>query len=605
MTFAAEAARVTPASLGQASLWFVRQLMPCKSAYNTAVQIGLAGDLDVPALLAAVREIAGRHESFRTSFATVSGTVVQVIRDRLEPDVCAVDLTASASADDEASRLARALAAAPFDLEGGPLLRVRVLTLRPREHALVVVMDHIVADGMSLGILWREIEVLYRSFHAGEPSRLPPPAKQYSECVEAQNRWLATPAFARQLAYWTQHLQGAAACDLPEDRPRPPLRSYCGDLAVTDLPAPLTTRLRALAAARDVSLFATLLAGLDALLARYSGQSDVVVMIPIACRQRFGAEAVVGYFANMVVLRTEVPGEIAFGELLLRVNKEIMAGVFRQDVPFEKVIEALRPERSLSHDPLARISLSFLPAHASALDLPGLTSDYREIPNGGAKFDLCLIVSEHEHHLTVSAEYNTDIFDAGTIEALLDHYRLLLDSAAAAPDDPVGALPLLTEPDRRDLAAWNDTARAYPGDAAIHELFALQAARTPDAVALRFEGCDVSYGELDRRSNRLAHALRKRGVGPDVLVGVLMERSVEMLVALYGVLKAGGAYLPLDPSYPRERLAFMLEDARAPVILIQAHLAPVLPEQGGAVVRVDADWASIATEPSEAPRATG
>ena len=602
---APQEARVVPASFGQASLWFVRQLMPYQSAYNTAIEIRLAGNLDAAALLGAVREVVRRHESFRTTFTTVAGTVHQVIREGTAADCAAVDLSSSADPEAEAQRLARAAAAAPFDLERGPLLRVRLVGIGPREHALVVVMDHIVADGMSLGILWREIEALYRAFHGGLGSPLPPPARQFAECVEAQNRWLTTPAYARQLAYWTKHLAGAAACALPEDRPRPALRSYRGDLAVIAIPAALTAGLRALSADRDVSLFASLLAGLNVLLARTSGQSNVVVMTPIASRQRFAAEAVIGYFANLVLLRTEVPDGLGFGELAGRVNKEIMAGVFRQDVPFEKVIEAVRPERSLSYDPLARVSLSFLPAHASALDLPGVQADYREIPCGGAKFDLSLIVIEHAEHLTVSVEYNTDVFDAGTMTAFLERYRLLLAAAVAAPDQPVGELPWLTAAEQAQLAGWNATARAYPGETLVHELFAAQAARTPEAVALRFEGREVRYGELDRRANQLAHALRKRGVGPDTLVGVLMERSVEMLVALYGVLKAGGAYVPLDPAYPRERLAFMLEDARAPVVLIQAHLASALPEQSGAVLRVDADWEAIAGESTAPPPRDG
>jgi amino acid adenylation domain-containing protein len=510
------------------------------------------------------------------------------------------------------------MAAEPFDLEHGPLLRICLLHVRPQDYRLVVVVDHIVADGMSLGILWREIEALYRIFHARgvavsppereaarETATLLPPARQYSSCVEAQARWLETPAFARQLKYWTSHLAGAAACSLPVDRPRPPVRSYRGDLAVIELPAALTASLSELSARHDVSLFASLLAGLDVLLARSSGQSDVVVMTPVACRQRFAAEAVIGYVANIVVLRTEVPARLRFDELIQRVNKEIMDGVCRRDVPFQKVIEALRPERSLSHDHLAGVALTFLPPHACALDLPGVEASYREIPNGGAKFDLSLIVAERADHLTVSAEYNSDIFDAATIHAFLEHYRLLLEAASAAPSMPAFDVPLLTAEERRLLELWNDTARTYPEGATLHELVAAQAARAPMAVALRFEGRDVRYGELDRRANQLAHALRKRGVGPDTVVGVLMERSVEMVVALLGVLKAGGAYIPLDAEYPRDRLAFMLDDARPPVILIQARLASLLPEHGGAVLRVDAEWEAIASEPNDAPPRDG
>jgi hypothetical protein len=293
------ATRLSAASFGQASLWFVRQLMSYKAAYNTAVQFRLSGDLDAGAALAGLREIAHRHESFRTTFALVEGSVFQVIHEELAADVATVDLAGSPDPELSARRRAEALAAQPFDLDKGPLLRAHLLRLAPREHVLVVVMDHIVADGMSLAILWRELSALYRA-----PGSLPPPAKQFAACVAEQSQWQKTPAFAKHLKYWTDHLAGATAIELPADRPRPPIRSYRGDLAVTRFPAPLTARLRALAEQEQVSLFATLVAGLDVLLARSSGRQDVPLMIPIACRQRFGADQVVGFIANMVDLRS-------------------------------------------------------------------------------------------------------------------------------------------------------------------------------------------------------------------------------------------------------------------------------------------------------------
>ena len=590
---AAPPSRQVPASFAQASLWFVRQIMPYPSAYNTAIEIRLEGELDAAALLAAVRAIVDRHESFRTTFTTLKGTVLQVITEGMAADVASFDLTSSSDPTGEARRLGRVAAAAAFDLERGPLLRVHLFKLAPGQHALVVVMDHIIADGMSLGILWREIEALYRAHLAGEPSPLPP-AKQFAECVEAQNRWLTTPTFARQLGYWTTHLAGAVAPDLPEDKPRPPVRSYRGDLAVTEIPAALTASLRALSVERDVSLFASLLAGLDVLLARYSGQGDIVVMVPIACRQRFGAEAVIGFFANMVVLRTEVPDDLGFGELVRRVNKEIMAGVFRQDVPFEKVVGALRPERSLSHDPLARVALSFLPAQASALDLPGVQATYREIPSGGAKFDLHLVILEHEDHLSVSAEYNGDIFEAATMEALLEHYRRLLASAGAAPDQAVADLPMLAPAERqRILVEWNETAAPYPREATLPTLFAGAVARSPAALAASFEGREITYEALDRRSNQVARALRARGVEPGVHVGIALDRSLSMVVGLLGILKAGGAYVPLDPAYPHDRLSLMAEDSALGVLLTEDRFADIVPSAAAERLRMDRDAAEI------------
>ncbi len=589
--------RQAAASFGQASLWFLRQVMSYPSPYNTAVQLRLEGDLDGVALLAALREIVRRHESFRTTFTTVEGTVTQLVWEERAADVTSVDLSSHADAEAEAERVARAAGAEPFDLERGPLFRARLLRVGPRDHRLVVVVDHIVADGTSLGVLWREVEAMYPALRAGQPSPLPPPAKQFAACAEEQARWLSTPAFAKQLQYWTSHLAGATSCDLPTDRPRPPVRSYRGDLAVTSVPTSVVASLRAACAAADVSFFACLLAALDVLLARWSGQRDVVVMVPMAGRQRFGAEAVIGYFANMVVLRTEVADDLSFGELVKRVNKEIMAGVFRQDVPFAKVIEALRPDRSLGDDPLGRISLSFFSVPGSTLSLPGVKSTYSEIPNGGAKFDLSLIVSEHAEDLTISAEYNGDIYDAETVDALLEHYRLLLASAVAEPSLAVAELPLLTSGEERLLAAWNATAHAYPEDRAIHEIFEAQVDATPDAVAVVFGDRALTYRELDVQANQLARALRARGVGPEALVGVCMHRSIELVVALYGVLKAGGAYVPIDPDHPADRLAFVLDDAKPKVILTQQHLRGLLPARGAEVLTLAEGLGDLAAEP--------
>ncbi len=615
--------RTAPASFGQASLWFLRQVMPCKTPYNTAVEMRLTGDLDAGALAAAVREVAQRHESFRTTFTAVDGTVMQVVAAVAAVDVAVVDLAgpvdstrvahpggrpgapsdiarpgAPSYVEAEADRIAREMAGAPFDLERGPLLRVRVLRLGPSEHRLCLVMDHIVADGMSLAIVWREIECLYGVLREGPPSPLPPPAKQFVECVEVHRKWMQTPAFARPLGWWRDHLTGAAACDLPADRPRPPAKSYRGGLVARPIPAGLTGGLRALAARTDASLFAVLLSGLFALLARTSGQRDLVVMVPVACRQRADAAEVVGFFANMVVLRVPVPARVPFQELIQRVGAELMGGVLRQDVPFEKVLEALRSERSLSYSPLARIAFSFLPAQATTLRLPGVeASAFAEIPNGGSKYDLLFVVSEHADDLTLSAEYNGDIFDAETVEALLDHYRVLLAAAGAAPDLAVGDLPLLAPDERRRvLVEWNETGAEYPREASLPGLFAATAAREAARAAVSFEGQEITYAELDRRSNQVARCLRARGVGPEVLVGVAADRGIPMVVGLLGILKTGGAYVPLDPAYPRERLAFVAGDSGLRVLLTEDRYVDLVPAPAGGLLRLDGDAAEIAAQ---------
>ena len=566
-----------PASFGQASLWFLRQVMPYKSAYNTAVELRLSGEIDEDALLGALRELVARHESLRTTFTAENGSVFQVVTRDLAADVAFVELSGAADPEADAGRLARAAASEAFDLERGPLSRMRLHRLAPHEHALVVVIDHIVADGMSLGVLWRELEALYRASCAGLSAPLAPP-KQFRECVEAQRRWIETPAFTRQLAYWTDRLRGATPGDLPADRPRPAVRSHRGDLAFVELDADLTAGLRARAARHDVSLFAMLLAALDVLVARCTGQGEALVMIPVACRRRFAADDVVGFFANMVVLRTEVPDRLSFEELARRVNDEIMAGVLRQDVPFDKVVQVLRPDRSLSHDPLARVALSFLPVGGSTLDLPGVAARHRQISNGGSKFDLHFVVTERAESLTCSAEYNADIFDRPTIDALLARYRLLLEAASAAPETAIADLPLLAPEEReRLLVTWNETSADYAREATLCDLVAASAARAPEAPAVSFEGRQISYAELERRSNQVARALRARRVTPGERVGVAVERSTELVTALLGILKAGGAYVPLDPAYPRDRLAFIAEDSGIRVLVTDARSADAVP----------------------------
>jgi amino acid adenylation domain-containing protein len=594
--------RVAPASFGQQSLFFLRQIMPCKTPYNTAVQLRLSGELDAGALAAALIEVARRHESFRTTFTLRDGVVLQVIAADASPDVAVVDLASSAAPLDEERRLTLALAAAPFDLERGPLLRARVFRLGPAEHALSVVMDHIVADGLSLDVLWREVEVLYRAFRAGEPSPLAPPPRQFTACVEAQNAWMATPAFARQLAGWARRLAGASPCDLPADRPRPPIKSFRGGFASRVLPRALADRVRALAAAEDVTLFTVIFSALALLVARCGAERGVLVMIPVACRQRFAADRVIGFLSNFVVLRLEVDDDAPYRDLLRRAGAEIMNGVLRQDVPFEKVVEAVRPERSLSHDPLARIALSFLPGPAAAIDLPGVAASYAQIPNGGSKLDLHVTVTERDGDLLCVAEYNSDIFEPGTMDRLLGHYATLLDAAAADPGCAAGDLPLLTHDERRRaLVEWNEGAGHRPGlrGAGVAGLVAAAAARAPESVAASSGGHAITYRELVRRGRKVARCLRARGVGPEVRVGIAVERSIAMLVGLLGILEAGGAYVPLDPAHPRERLARMAEGSGILALVAEDRFAGVVPVPERRLLRLDADAAEIAAQSGE------
>ena len=570
--------RIAPASVGQASLWSLQQVMPYKSTYNVAVQMRLAGEVDANVLAACVREIVRRHESCRTTFVNVDGVPCQAIWVVAPADVAIVDVTMKSDPAEEARRLACAAASEPFDLERGPLLRVRILRLGRADHALVLVMHHIVVDGMSLGIWWREIEALYPALRAGLASPLPAPRRQFADCMEAQSAWLRTPAFAGQLDQWVRQLAGAAPCDVPGNRPRPAAKSYRGGLVCTRIPEALLQRLRDLSADERVSLFTTLLAAIDVLLARYSSQDEITTLVPFASRDRYDGEGVMGYFANLVVVRSSVESSLPFRVLLKQVCTEVMGCLRRQDTPFEKVVGRLRPDRSLSSDPVASVGVSFLPTASARLTLPGVTATFEELPNGGSKFDLHFFLTEGASDLTCSLEYNSDILDAEAAQNLLKHYKLLLECVTAAPGVPVAELPLIAPEERHQvLVEWNATTRDYADNRAIHEVFEAQVDMTPGAIAVVFEDQTLTYGELDERANQVAHVLRRRGVGPDVLVGVCMERSIELIVGLYSVLKAGGAYIPLDPGYPKDRLALVLNDARPSVILTQPHLAGILP----------------------------
>ncbi len=587
MTASTSEPRIVPASIGQASLWFLRQVMEYKSPYNTAIQQRLVGELHADSIIASIHEIARRHESCRTTFVTIDGSIFQAIHDVLHPDVRFEDLSASPDPAGQADRVAREMAAAPFDLERGPLLRARLLAIGPNDHLLVVVMDHIVVDGLSLGILWREIEAMYPAFRAGKPSPLPAPKKQFAETVDAQHLWLENPAYARALDYWTARLTGAKPCDLATDKPRPPIKSYRGNMIRSRIPRELVDRVRAVAAADGVSLFAALLATLKVLLARYSGQSDIPVLVPFGCRQRFGAEAVMGYFANVLVMRVPVPPEITFRALMKQVGGEVMGALLRQDVPFEQVIEKVAPERSLSHDLLASVGLSFLPARGSKLDLPGVESTYEEVPNGGAKFDLQFFVAEAAGDLTCSLEYNSDIFEPATIQRLLGRYHLLLEGVVADPARPISELPLLTDHERHQmLVEWNRTELDYPREP-LAALVEAQVARAPLATAVVFGEQTLSYRELDERANQLAYELVKHGAGPDELVGIFVERSLDMMVALLAVAKSGAGYLPMDPHLPTARLQHMIEDSSLRVVVTQQALRSHLPTSPTGVVALD------------------
>ena len=592
-------------SFAQQRLWFLDRLEPGNPFYNVAAAVRLRGVLDVDALSASLNEIVRRHEVLRTCFVVVDGAPAQVIAPELLLTLAATDLGGlePGECENRVFALAREEAGAPFDLSTGPLIRASLIRFEASEHIVLLTLHHIVSDGWSLGVLVRELGRIYEAFVAGRSAALPALPVQYADYAAWQRQWLSGEVLKRQLGYWTDRLSGATGVlDLPTDHPRPAVQSYRGASRSVALPRELTDRLIALGRDRGATLFMVLLAAFQVLLSRWSGQQDVTVGTPIAGRARAEIEGLIGLFANTLALRTDLSGDPRFDELLGRVKETALGAYAHQDLPFEKLVEALQPARDLSRQPLFQVMLILQNVPVETVDLPGMRLLPLRLESATARFDLTLTLREDGDGLAGWLEYATDLFAEATIDRFLGHFRVLLEGIAAAPEMRLSELPLLTAGERHQLLEeWNDTTAAYPRDRCLHELFAGQAARSPDAVAVVCEDARLSYGELERRANQLAHHLRTLGVGPDVIVGLHLERSLDMVVGLLGILKAGGAYLPLDASYPRERLAYMMADARVRVLVTQADLAGALPGHAADLVQVDTDRAAIARQPETAP----
>ncbi|MGH3582238.1 MAG: non-ribosomal peptide synthetase, partial [Mycobacterium sp.] len=575
------------------------------SAYNMPSAVRLEGELDGVALERALAEIVRRHEALRTRFAVAEGVGWQVIDAAGAFRLERVDLSGQPEEEREAEarRLTALEATQRFDLATGPLLRAKLLRLGVREHVVLVTLHHIVSDGWSMGVLVEELVSLYGAYVRGENSPLAELAVQYADYALWQRSWLQGEVLERQVGYWRNRLSGApAALELPTDRPRPAVASHAGGSVPVRLPAVLKDRLMELGRREGATLYMVLLAAYQALLKAYSGQDDIVVGSPIAGRRRQELEGLIGFFVNTLVLRTDLSGDPTFRELLGRVKETALGAYAHQDLPFEKLVEELRPVRDLSRQPVFQAVLALQNAPMGALEAPGLTLR----PAGGAQvtsqFDLSLFVWETADGLQGYLEYATDLFERSTIERLSGHLEVLLDGIVADPGRRLSALPVLGAAERRLVVEeWNATQAAYPAERCVHELFAEQAARTPDAVAVVFEDDRLTYGELEARSNQLAHHLRELGVGCETIVALCVERSLEMVVGLLGILKAGGTYLPLDPDYPAERLAYMLGDAGVRVLLTQAGLAGRLPATAVPVVLLDGDAATIGCHPTTAP----
>ncbi|WP_198299665.1 non-ribosomal peptide synthetase [Tumebacillus avium] len=584
-----------PLSLAQQRLWVLEQMLAGSAAYHFPFAMRLQGALDVKALEQGVQELVSRHESLRTTFAERNGQLVQVIGTP-EP----IKLEAVVVSEDAVLDLMHAEARRPFDLQHGPLFRVSLWKVRETEHVLLLNMHHIITDGWSYGVLVKELSALYAG---ASLAQLP---VQYADFAAAQRRWMQGEVLENQLAYWKQQLGGELpVLQLPTDHPRPAVQTYNGAFCKMELPRRLSEELRTLSRQRSVTLYMTLLAAFQTLLHRYTGQEDLLVGSPIAGRNRPEVEGLIGFFVNTLVMRTDLGGNPTFGELLSRVRETALGAYAHQDVPFERLVEELQPERVLSHSPLYQVTFQLLSDWE--LQLTGLDVQPLDVQTGTAKYDLSAAVIEEGDKLVGRFDYNTDLFDPQTIERMMGHFFVLLEGIAAQPDGRIGELPLLTADEREKvLVEWNRTETAYPRDVAVHQLFELQVEQMPDAVAVVYGEQSLTYAELNHRANQVAHSLRGIGVVPDQPVAICVERSPEMIVGLLGILKAGGAYLPLDPEYPQERLAFMLEDAGAAVLLTQQHLANSLSLRTEHQICLDGEWAQIAQElDTNLPSVTG
>jgi amino acid adenylation domain-containing protein len=598
---------VLPASYAQQRLWFLDRLEPNSAAYNVPLASRLRGPLDVAALEQALNVLVERHEALRTVFTLVDGTPQQLIAPSRPLSMPIIDVTDAADAWEQARALVNDHAREPFDLSADQLIRAVLVRIGDDDHVLSLTVHHIVADAWSLNVLNRELSAVYNALVHGREPHLRELEIQYGDYAVWQQQWMESGGLDQQLSYWTQQLAGAPALlELPTDHPRPPEQSFRGATERAMLPRELLERLRSIGEREGATLFMTLLAAYMTMLARYSGQDDIVVASPVANRNRVELEGVIGLFVNTLALRVDLGEDPSFVGLLQRVRETALAAFSNQDLPFERLVQELNPVRDRRHAPVAQVLFVVQNDTGRPAALEGLQLERVPAERGTAKFDLALFAAETADGLRISIEYCSDLFDTATIARMLEHYRVLLESIASDPSRPIGELELLA-PDERTLIldTWNATDADFPAERCIHELVAEQARRTPDDPAVSLGPQTLSYAELDARADRLAHHLRSLGVGPDAVVAISVDRSIEMAVAVLGVLKAGGAYAPIDPSYPPDRVAFMLSDAATSVLLTKQTLVSRLPSHDGHTICLDSDWETIAAGGDRGPIATG
>ena len=597
---------VFPLSFSQQRLWFLDALENDSSPYHIPLVVRLSGRLNFLALTDSVNEIGRRHEALRTRFSVVAGAPVQVVDSEFTGEPALVE---APPRSDETSVLdiVAAEIRRPFDLSRGPLFRAIVLRLNPTEHLFIIVVHHIVSDDWSTGVMVRELAALYQAFVAGLPSPLLPLPIQYADFAQWQRETVTSEYLENQLAFWRGRLGGELPIiELPADRPRPAVPSFRGASIEFWTTGQTVSSIESVSRGQGATGFMTLLAAFQILLYRYSGQPDVLVGAPIANRRQAETESLIGFFVNTLVLRADLTGDPTFRELLGRVKEVTLDAYANQDLPFEMLVSELRPDRDLTRNPIFQVMLAHHNAPITSVELPWLTLTVEDQQTTSARFDLELHVWEEPQRLKWLLVYNTDLFYESSIRRLVANFQTLLNGIAADPDRRISCLPILSEEEERQLLIeFNRTAYDQPRDLCVHHSVSRHAEMAPDRIALVWEDNEISYRELSVRANRLAHSLRRSGIGPDRAVGVFMERSVEMLISVLGVLKAGGAYLPLDPAYPEERIRFMLDDAGVDVVLTQQSLAARLPDSVVQVRCLDRDLNAIADYNEEEPAVKG
>ncbi|CPQ99630.1 syringomycin synthetase [Burkholderia pseudomallei] len=565
-------------SLAQQRLWFLTQLEGVSEAYHMSGAVRLDGPLNREVLQRALNRIVMRHEALRTCFVREEGEPIQVIQPHADLTVSYHDLREAESIRHEAGNreqrakdLSQAHASAPFDLSRDLPVRVLLLQLEDEAHVVQVVMHHIASDGWSVGVFLQELSALYGSFIAEQGDPLAPLPLQYADYAAWQRRWLASGQLEKQGAFWQTNLSGAPTLlELPTDRPRPPKQSHAGASVEVKLGAALSERVKRLSQRHGVTPYMTLLSSWAAVLSRLSGQEEVVIGSPVAGRNRTEVETLIGFFVNTLALRLDLSSEPTVGELLKRTKAQVLSAQAHQDLPFDQVVERVKPPRSTAHPPLFQVMFVWQNMPAGELTIPGLTIRAVETPLQTAQFELTLSLQEAGDDIVGHLNYASALFDESTVRRYVTYWRRLLEGmTAGAADQTIVGLPLLDEAERKQVVyAWNATERDYPIEQCIHQLFEAQVDRKPEAIALTFDGQRLGYAELNARANRLAHYLQERGVGPDRLVALCAERGIEMVVGLLAILKAGGAYVPLDPSHPPERLRRMLDDTNPVAVLV-------------------------------------